>query len=316
MATKIGRREFLGRSVQLGASALLGETVLGRLAQAPVAASAAAKVDVAVVQGADYGGLAVRAVDLVGGMGTFVAKGARVLLMPNVQSKNPGTFTKPEIFRAVIRMCKNAGAKEIGCLSYLTPQHWDGAGLAAVVADEGIGLKFVPREDVHFRAVPVPGATVLKDAKLMNDYFAYDVFINLPVTKDHAGNRFTGSMKNLMALHSPTENRAVFHKPNWKIDPADIAHLDTCIVDLNLALKPTLNIVDATEVITTNGPMGPGDLLKPMKVVAGTDRVAVDAACATLLGLKPEEIGTIRLAYQKKLGEIDLKKVAVRDIKL
>jgi uncharacterized protein (DUF362 family) len=316
MSTKIGRREFMARSAKFGASAFLGDKLLGSLAKGPVSAAAADKVDVAVVSGTDYGALAAKAVDLVGGMVKFVSKGAKVLLMPNVQSKNPGTFTKPEILRAVIRMCKSAGAKEIGCLSYLTQQHWDGAGLAAVVAEEGVGLKFIPREDVHYRAVLVPAAAVLKDAKIMNAYFDYDVFINMPVTKDHAGNRFTGSMKNLMALHSPNENRAVFHKPNWKTDPADIAHLDTCIVDLNLALKPTLNIVDATEVITTNGPMGPGDLVKPMKVIAGTDRVAVDAMCATVLGLKPEDIGTIRLAFQKKIGEIDLKKVAVKEIKL
>ena len=60
-----------------------------------------------------------KAVELVGGIGKFVPKGARVACSPNVQSKNPGTFTKPEILRSVIRMCKSAGAKEIACLSYL-----------------------------------------------------------------------------------------------------------------------------------------------------------------------------------------------------
>ena len=79
----------------------------------------------------------------------------------------------------------------------------------------------------------------------------------MPITKDHAGNKFTGALKNLMGLNSPGNDRT-FHKPNWKTDPDDIAHLDQCIVDLNQVVKPALNIVDATEFIVSNGPFGPG----------------------------------------------------------
>ena len=66
-----------------------------------------------------------------------------------------------------------------------------------------------------------------------------------------------------------------------------VAHLEQLIVDLNKALKPALNVVDATEFIVTNGPFGPGELLKPRKVVAGTDPVAVDAYCASLWACGP-----------------------------
>ena len=62
--------------------------------------------------------------------------------------------------------------------------------------------------------------------------------------------------------------------------------------------------------------MGPGELIKPLKVIAGVDRVAVDAYCATLLGLKGEDLVQIRKAYEKKLGEIDLKKVKIQEIKV
>ena len=76
---------------------------------------------------------------------------------------------------------------------------------------------------------------------------------------------------------------------------------------MNLPLKPALNIVDATEIIRTNGPMGPGELIKPGKIIAGTDRVAVDAYCASaVLGLKAEDIIAIRKAAERKLGQIDL----------
>jgi uncharacterized protein (DUF362 family) len=334
MTKKMHRREFLSQAALAGVSAVLapaaGAPGLARgsasaalvhgleswtSAIAP-AADVAAVVDVAVVSGTDYGAMTLKAVDLVGGIGRFVGKGAKVALLPNVQSKNPGTFTKPEILRAVVRMCKEAGAKEIACLSLLTPGHWSGAGLDKIVAEEGIGLKIVADDPANFKSVPIQSGAAISDLQIVKDLFDYDLFINIPITPDPAGNKFTGTMKNLMGLNSRTHNRANFHKPNWTTDPEAIAHLDTCIVDMNLPLKPALNIVDATEIIRTNGPMGPGELIKPGKIVAGTDRVAVDAYCASILGLKAEDIISIRKAAERKLGQIDLSKVKLREARV
>ena len=152
----------------------------------------------------------------------------------------------------------------------------------------------------------VPKGKVLKEARIMEIFFEHDVFIDMPICKDHAGNRFTGTMKNLMGLNSPKCNRT-FHTGEFKND--DIAYLDQCIADLNLAVTPDLCIVDATEFIITNGPFGPGKLHAPGKVLAGTDRVALDAYASTLWGLRPEEIIMIERAHRHGLGEIDLARV-------
>ncbi|MBM3295141.1 MAG: DUF362 domain-containing protein [Candidatus Aminicenantes bacterium] len=312
MARTIDRRTFLERGAKIGAAAVIAPRALARLArQTPPAASAPV---IAVAGGSDYAAMTAKAVEALGGMGRFVDKGAKVALLPNVQSRHPGTFTKPEILRTVIRMAKEAGAAEVACLSSLTQQHWDGTGLSRVCLDEGAALVLVPADETHYQTVALPEGRGVREAKLMAAFFAYDAFINLPITKDHAGNKFTGTMKNLMGLNSRPANRA-FHKPGWTTDPADIEYLETCIVDLNFAARPALNIVDATEIIKTNGPMGPGELLKPMKIVAGTDRVAIDAYCAGLLGFRPEEIIAIRLAAERKLGEIDLGKVRIEEVK-
>jgi uncharacterized protein (DUF362 family) len=331
MPKKMRRREFISQAALAGVSAVLAPAagapglargsasaalVHGLESRTSAVGAATDVADVGVAIGTDYGAMALKAVELVGGIGKFIGKGAKVALLPNVQSKNPGTFTKPEILRAVIRMCKEAGAKEITCLSLLTPQHWEGAGLDKIVREEGIGLKIVADDPVHFRTVKIEGGAVLSDISVVKDLFDNDLFISLPITKDHAGNKFTGTLKNLMGLNSRTHNRANFHKPNWQTDPEAIAYLDTCIVDLNLALKPALNIVDATEIIRTNGPMGPGELIKPGKIIAGADRVAVDATCASILGLKAEDIISIRKAAERKLGVIDLAKVKLREVRV
>ena len=61
--------------------------------------------------------------------------------------------------------------------------------------------------------------------------------------------------------------------------------------------------------------MGPGEIIKPQKVVVGQDRVAMDAYCSTLWGLKPEDIFQIKMAHELGLGEIDLKKVNIAKVK-
>lgn len=313
MALRIGRREFFKKSAQAGLALAVGRELAAGVK--PAGAGLAAKaVDVAVGIGADYEKAALKAVELLGGIKKFVPKNARVALLPNVQSRHPGSFTKPEILRAVIKLCKKAGAKEINCLSWQTVKQWEDTGLKAVIDAEGAGLKLFEKDEALFKAVPVPGGQALTEARILAEFYNHDLLINMPITKDHAGNRFTGTMKNLMGLNSPGNNRT-FHRPNWKTDPNDVAHLEQSIVDLNKAVKPALNVVDATEFITTNGPFGPGELIKPQKVVAGMDRVAVDAYCAGLWGLNPHEIVQIKRASEQGLGEIDPAAIVVREAK-
>jgi uncharacterized protein (DUF362 family) len=311
MALKIGRREFFKKSAQAGLALAVGrELAAAGKSAGPGFAAKAAVVGVGI--GADYEKATMLAVDLLGGIKKFVPKQARVALLPNVQSRHPGSFTKPEVLRAVIKLCKKAGAKEIACLSWQPVKQWEDTGLKAVIEAEGVGLKLFEKDETLFKAVPVPGGLALTEARILAGLYDHDLLINMPITKDHAGNKFTGTMKNLMGLNSPVSNRT-FHRPNWKTDPDDVAHLEQSIVDLNKAVKPALNVVDATEFIVSNGPFGPGQLIRPEKVVAGTDRVAVDAYCAGLWGLEPKDIVQIKRASEQGLGEINLDKVVVRE---
>jgi len=314
MKDKIDRREFVKSSARLGVSFALGPGLAARLVSARPKDAPADNADVAVGVSADYGKAAEKAVALLGGMKVFVGKGAKVAILINVQSKNPGTYTKPEILRAVIRLCRDAGAAETNVLSLLGQKNWDDLGLSALVREEGANLRLFERDGAHFRSVPVPDGRGLREARVLAAIYENDVFLNMPVTKDHAGNRFTGSMKNLMGTSSAPSNRT-FHREKWQTEANDIAHLDQCIVDLNKVVKPTLNIVDATEFITTNGPFGPGELLKPQKVIAGRDRVAVDATCCQLWGLKPAEIIMIARGAEQGLGVMDPDRIRVREEK-
>jgi uncharacterized protein (DUF362 family) len=87
--------------------------------------------------------------------------------------------------------------------------------------------------------------------------------------------------------------------------------MNQCIADINLIRKPDLCVVDSTEFISTNGPFGPGKLIKPQKVVAGTDPVLADAYCCTLLGLDPKNVGMLDKAAKHGLGNADLIKANI-----
>jgi len=310
MSKKINRRDFIKTSTAIGVGAALS----GEFSPDVVFGDEAA--DIGVAKGEDYFENTKKAVELVGGIKKYVPENSKVAILPNVQSNNPGTFTKPEIVRAAIQMCKEAGAKKISCLSWLKESYWEKSGLKKVIDSEEIDLIITDMKDESlFEPVPVPKGVGLKEARIMKSFFDYDVFINVPITKEHAGNDFTGTLKNLMGLNSPKSNRT-FHRENWKTDPDDIRHLEQCIADLNTVVRPDLCIVDATEFITTNGPFGPGELAKPLKVIAGTDRVAVDSYCSGLLGLNARDVVAINKAFEHGLGEMDLSKVNLKEIEV
>ncbi len=318
MTKKIGRREFFKQSAQFGLTAAIGGSLIAQ--SRPGVGSTyffeGQLADLTVVSGADYYKSTFKAVELLGGMDKIVSKGSKVALLPNVQRWHPGTFTKREIVRAVIRMCKKAGAAEVNVLSWLGEKNWESTGMTKALKAEGANLKLVEREEALFKQVKIPDGTAIKDAMIIKELYNNDVFIDMPITKDHAGNKFTGTMKNLMGINFPTHNRSNFHKENWTTDVNAIRHLDYCIVDLNRAVKPDLCVVDATEFIITNGPMGPGELNKPQKVIAGVDRVAVDSFCTTLWDVKAEDCTQITHAHKCGLGNMALKKIKIKEVKV
>jgi uncharacterized protein (DUF362 family) len=315
MRRKITRRRFLEKSANLGAASIAGGAFLGSIgAGGPDRTLSSGAPDIVVVTGESPFDQTAKAVELLGGIEKFVPRDSRVCLLANVQRNNPGTFTKPDIVRAMITLCKKAGAKEVNCLSWLPLENWKSTGLAEVVEKAGGKLEiFDSKDESRFKPVPVPNGRKLREARILDRFFDHDVFFNLPITKDHAGNKFTGTLKNLMGLNSPKCNRT-FHTGNFRDD--DIEHLDQSIADLNTVLAPTLNVVDATEFIITNGPFGPGKLHRPNKIVAGIDRVAVDAYCASLWDLKAADIVMIRQAHAHGIGEIDLGKREIREVAL
>jgi uncharacterized protein (DUF362 family) len=304
------RRSFIKRSAVLGASSILGGGAVGWMHKL---AFAEAKVDIAAVKGTNYFKNTIKAVEILGGMSKFVSKQSKVGLLINSPWQNPGSYVKPEITLAVIHMCLDAGAKEIGVFKNLGNSYWRGSALAGRLRDEVKGIQYLGGD---YTEVSVPHGRSLKKAEIAKGLLDCDVLINIPIAKDHTGVRFTGTMKNMMGATSRSTNGFFHHGSGASGYYDDVEFLSQCIADVNLVRRPDLCVFDGTEMLTTNGPNGPGKLIKPQIVFAGVDRVAVDVYGANLIGLKGEAIQTTRMAHEHGLGEIRLSALQVREVTL
>lgn len=313
MNNKITRRNFIKRGAAFGVSTSIGTSGLSNIIEDAVNPNFPHKnIDVAVTVGRDYFENTKKAIEILGGMSKYVPKNSSVLLLGNVW-RIPGTYTKPDIFRAIARMCRDAGAKKITCVSMMPIRNWEKTGNAATLEKEGVELNLFDFKDYsQYTSVPIPKGILLKEAEIIKEFYVHDVFINIPICKHHIDTVFSCTMKNLMGLTSYRSNRK-FHidETDKEIDKAH--YLAQCIADLNTVIVPTLNVVDATEFIATNGPMGPGRIIKPRKIVAGIDRIAVDAYCIALLDKKIGDVIKIRKGSEQGLGEMNLSKIRVHE---
>jgi uncharacterized protein (DUF362 family) len=308
----IPRREFLRRTAGLGAAVLTGTAAFPRLAFAQGAGESA---DLAIVEGADYFNNTLKAVELLGGMKRFVTPGARVGLLINAPRwwTKPGSFTSPEVSLAAVKLCADAGAREIVPIIDPAGGYWKRSPRAPGLARE---LALVKENPGGWVDVDIPNGRSLQKATVNKALLECDVFINLPISKNHEGTGFSGCLKNYMGACRSSTNH-FFHKGSGTGGGyADLAFLSQCIADVNLVRKPNLCICDSTEFLLTNGPAGPGEIRVARKVVAGTDPVAVDAYCCTLLGLRPAQVLMIVMAFKHGIGQIDWSKLAVREAKI
>ena len=313
MSQKMNRRSFIKKTAVIGASSFFGSSVISQL---PGFADENPTVDIAAIKGEDYFNNTIKVVDLLGGIKKFVSKGSTVGLLANSPWKNPGSYTNPDIVLAVIKMCVDAGAKEITSLENVSSEYWERTELSKKFSEEIKSLKSAGKNHIKHE---ISKGKNLKVAHIEKTLLDCDVFINIPKTKDHAGTKFTGCLKNMMGstAYQPTNHFIHFGNTgkSWQDGGYEnVEWLSQCIADLATVRKPDLCISDATELLLTNGPAGPGDLAKPGYIVAGTDPVSVDAYCTKFVNLTGKKVTMIKMAAEHGLGEIDLTKLKIKKV--
>jgi uncharacterized protein (DUF362 family) len=314
MKKKMNRRLFLRKTGIAGTGAF----ILSQFApQKLFSASSKTNADIAVVNGENIFKNTVKAIKMLGGMKSFVPEGAKVGLLINSDFEIPGTYTHPDVSIAVAKMCFDAGAVEVITLQNVKPEYWQRSVHAQKYVEMidslgNVAYNQFPCEfdEAHFIIADVPGIS-LKSAEVIKALFEVDILINLPIAKHHATTIYTGALKNMMGVNTRKTNVGFHLDSGVRNDPVYLAQ---CIADINLLRVADLTVVDATEVLVSNGPSGPGDIEKPMKIVAGKDMVAVDAYCASLLGYQKDDILTTIKASEMGIGTMKYNELKIIEV--
>lgn len=302
----LSRREFMRRQGLLAAS-------LAFSGLAPkVSWAASDRPYLSVVTGAP-GPAARMAIELLGGMGSFVKRGQKVVIKPNMSFSGgvrDGVTTHPEVVREIVAMCSECRAGRILVLDHTLrpPERCIGEIRNACRPFGGDIVHGLDSRD-FYRQAAIPQGVDLKGAEVMKDVLDADVLIAVPVAKSHSSTGVSLSMKGMMGL---VWNRTVMH---WRHD------LDESIVDLCTLLKPSLVVIDATRVLSTNGPSGPGEVIFADTVIASRDMVAADAYTVAAFPwygrrLPPEKVRHVRIASARGLGRMDVGNLEVKKVTL
>jgi len=240
-----------------------------------------------------------KAFDLLGGLETFVKKGEKVLLKPNMLSrKTPeqGANTHVEIVRACARLVRDYGAVPMigdNPGGSLTPdQAYDASGFSSMAEEEGIELG-------HSKDVKV-----VRGIPISSYFFECDKIINLPKMKTHGLTALTGAIKNMYGAVSGLI-KSEYHKrfPN----PREFVGI---LVDVFEIVKPHLVLMDGIVSMDGDGPSA-GRLRDTGILMAGSDGVAIDSIFSHLIGVRPSDVLTTKEASKRGLGEMFLENIEV-----
>lgn len=298
------RREFL----KIAGISGIGMSIPGSINTLINSAEASRRSSIVVATGKSPSKITRAAIDAFGGIRKFVSKGDIAVIKPNMawdRTPAQAANTNPYVVGTVVRLCFEAGAKKVRVFDRPVndPRRcYVQSGIAA--AAESAGADVIHIDERKFRDMKINGRA-LKTWPIYSEILDADKVINVPIAKHHGLAKLTMSMKNWMGVMGG--RRSQIHQ-----------NLDQSLVDLSMAIKPVLTVLDAVRILTANGPQGGSlsDVKQMNTVIVGTDQVAIDSFGATLFGMKGSDLDYVKLADRAGFGTMDLSKVYIKKIKV
>jgi len=172
------------------------------------------------------------------------------------------------------------GESNGGYGSFTAAEAFAGQGLLDMCRRTGAQPLDLSKEELKEYSGEVGGKTVsVRLARMLVE--EVDFSVSLPVLKVHAMTAVSLSIKNLWGCY-PTDLRLLEHK-----------ELDRKLALISKLIKARFGIVDATYGLDKHGPME-GEARFLGKFIASNDLVALDGACARMMGFNPIKILHLR----------------------
>ncbi|HIH27413.1 MAG TPA: DUF362 domain-containing protein [Methanoregulaceae archaeon] len=234
-------------------------------------------------------------VDLLGGIESFISPGSRVLVKPNLLQGLPPercVTTHPEVVRAVCVLLRSIGCSVViadspgGGIRY-TPASlrslYHAAGYDQIAAETGALLNY----DTGFYEHPFPEGRLAKRFPVILPVRDADHIVVVSKAKTHLWTLFSGGAKNLFGVIPGLE------KPLHHARFRETLHFGGMIADLNEAISPSLQLMDAVVAMEGDGPSSGSP--RPLgAILASPDWTAIDVVACRLIGIPPLDVPTIR----------------------
>jgi uncharacterized protein (DUF362 family) len=249
------------------------------------------KSRVALVKGQDRSAAIGRALDM---LGVNPVAGRKVLIKPNFNTADPfPASTHNDTLVLLIEKLRKMGAGELTIGERCGPPD-----TAEVIREKGIDLlcKEHGVKLVNFEELPESQWTRMKPEKsLWQDGFDVarpvldaECVVTTCCLKTHRyGGVFTMSLKLSVGIT---------HKKNMGELHGSTKNMRKMIAEINQVYEPSLILLDGMEVFTDGGPMH-GELKRADIIIAGTDRIAIDAVGLAVL----KELGANRQIMQTRI---------------
>ena len=255
-----------------------------------------------------------QAIDLIGGIRTFVKKDSRVLVKPNLlfgKSPEEAVTTHPSIVRGMIQIVREAGgvpsigdSPSVGSLTWTA----DKAGIKAVADEMKCPLVEFDKPVLLSKGT----GRIFKQLEVEQAVLEADVIINLPKWKTHAQMLLTLGVKNLFGcIPGP-------RKPLWHLKAGDDRKIFAQILfDIYQVIQPSLTILDGIVGMEGNGPNS-GRPIPIGLILASGNSLSLDQIVCDLLGISRESLLTNRVAIEQGMGKeaIEVLGERVEDVRI
>ncbi len=256
-----------------------------------------------------------KAMDLIGGIETFVKPKDKVLLKVNLllpAHPSKAITTHPKIVEAMINIVKSAGGEPwVGDSSGgqgLTGPALKATGIQDIAQKHG--AKVINFDTVGTYRLKIPNGSILKEIDIAKPVIDADVVISMPKLKTHALTLYTGAIKNMFGA-IPGGKKSLIHR----MTGSNAEKFSEAIIDIYSVMPVHFALMDG---ITGMEGLGPnhGKPIQSNVLVASKDSIALDSVCATFMGYKPEDIPSLRIAQERKLGTINVNEISITGEKL
>ncbi|MBP2657144.1 MAG: hypothetical protein H6Q69_176 [Firmicutes bacterium] len=246
---------------------------------------------------------------------TKMKSGSRVFVKINLLKRNvpeDAVTTHPAVVEAVVRYLQSTGCHVIIGDSPGGPFTvsrlrgiYKTTGMMQVAENTGCELNY----DISAVDVINEKAHKLKHMQVIKVIQDVDFVVSVAKLKTHGMMVYTGAVKNLFGV-IPGLIKAEYH---FKMKSTEnFAHH---LIDICEYCKPVFSVIDAIEGMEGDGPSA-GQKRHSGLILAAENPYALDTAAAKIMGIKPCNIPTIKVAAERGLFSGDIRDLLVQGVQL